>query len=169
MSPENGFGLDYKQVLAPVLWPEQANPGPKGLDLDFRGPGWGWCAGRREADGEGRDSPERGHDKTVGRRGGRGDIEARVGASVRLAMNGWREPSGQPVGLLPPHSLRPTERHPEIRAWLDHARLRAGKPPSVAGTTVARSPRGPCGARTSGSCRWRSWAARRRSGPRAEP
>jgi hypothetical protein len=29
MPPEDGFGLDYKQVLAPPHWPEQANPDPK--------------------------------------------------------------------------------------------------------------------------------------------
>jgi hypothetical protein len=29
MPPEDGFGLDDKQVLAPALWPEQANPDPK--------------------------------------------------------------------------------------------------------------------------------------------
>jgi hypothetical protein len=29
MPPEDGFGLDYQQVLAPALWPEQANPDPK--------------------------------------------------------------------------------------------------------------------------------------------
>ena len=30
MPPEDGFGLDYKQVLAPAVWPEKANPDPKG-------------------------------------------------------------------------------------------------------------------------------------------
>jgi hypothetical protein len=29
MPPEDGFGLDDKQVLAPALWPEKANPDPK--------------------------------------------------------------------------------------------------------------------------------------------
>jgi hypothetical protein len=29
MPPEEGFGLDYKQVLAPALWPEKTNPDPK--------------------------------------------------------------------------------------------------------------------------------------------
>jgi hypothetical protein len=37
MPPEDGFGLDYQQMSAPALWPEQANPDPKGLDLDFGG------------------------------------------------------------------------------------------------------------------------------------
>jgi hypothetical protein len=29
MPPEDGFGLGYKQMLAPALWPEQVNPDPK--------------------------------------------------------------------------------------------------------------------------------------------
>ena len=29
MPPKDGFGLDYKQLLAPALWPEKANPDPK--------------------------------------------------------------------------------------------------------------------------------------------
>jgi hypothetical protein len=29
MPPEDGSGLDYKQMLAPGLWPTQANPDPK--------------------------------------------------------------------------------------------------------------------------------------------
>jgi hypothetical protein len=29
MPPEHGLGLDYKEVLAPALWPKQANPDPK--------------------------------------------------------------------------------------------------------------------------------------------
>jgi hypothetical protein len=27
--PKDGFGLDYRQMLAPSVWPEHANPDPK--------------------------------------------------------------------------------------------------------------------------------------------
>jgi hypothetical protein len=29
MPPEDGLRLNYQQVFAPALWPEQANPRPK--------------------------------------------------------------------------------------------------------------------------------------------